>query len=168
MAPAVSPAGAASAGTRPVLYLDVDGAVSALSPAHGFGDGLAFDLFGDELVLSERLGAHLGALDADLRWLTTWGADANLIAAAMDLPDLPVAGLPPMDAAAGGPWKFEVVRGQVDLERRPFVWIDDEAIPLETEAWAASIGVPCLLIEPDPDRGLTPADLDAVEAFIGR
>lgn len=153
---------------RPVVYLDVDGAVSALSPTHGFGDGLPFELFGDELILSERLGARLGALDAELRWLTTWGADANLIAAAMGLPDLPVAGLPPMDATAGGPWKFEVVQAQVDLERRPFAWIDDEAIPLEAEAWAASIGVPCLLIEPDPDRGLTPAGLDAVEAFVGR
>ena len=106
---------------RPVVYLDVDGAVSALSPTHGFGDGLPFDLFGDELILSERLGARLGALDAELRWLTTWGGDANLIAAAMDLPDLPVAGLPPMDATAGGPWKFEVVQSQVALERRPFV-----------------------------------------------
>lgn len=153
---------------RPVVYLDVDGAVSALSPTHGFGDGLPFELFGDELILSERLGARLGALDADLRWLTTWGADANLIGAAMDLTDLPVAGLPPMDATAGGPWKFDVVRGQVTLERRPFVWIDDEAIPPDASDWAHSIGVPCLLIEPDPDRGLTPADIDAVEAFIVR
>ena len=153
---------------RPVVYLDVDGAVSALSPTHGFGDGLPFELFGDELILSDRLGARLGALDADLRWLTTWGADANLIGAAMKLPDLPVAGLPPLDATAGGPWKFDVVRAQVEVERRPFAWIDDEAIPAITAAWAESMGVPCLLVEPDPERGLTPAELDAVEAFLAR
>lgn len=151
-----------------VVYLDVDGVVSALSPTHGFGDGMPFELFGDELILSSRLGDRLRALDAGLRWLTTWGPDANLIAAAMDLPDLPVAGLPPMDATAGGPWKFDVVRAQVEIERRPFVWIDDEAIPDGTAAWAESMDVPYLLVEPDPERGLTPTEVDAVEAFIGR
>ena len=164
----MSPASKPSAGVRPVVYLDVDGVVSALAPTHGFGDGAPFELFGDELTLSERLGDRLRCLDAELRWLTTWGAEANPIGAAMDLPDLPVAGLAPMDATAGGPWKFEVVRAQVELERRPFVWIEDEAIPPEAEPWAAEIGVPCLLTEPDPDRGLTPAELDAVEAFVDR
>ena len=73
---------------------------------------------------------------------------------------------PPMDATAGGPWKFAAVRAQVGHERRPFVWVDDEAIPDAADEWLRSIDVPGLLVRPDPDLGLTPADLDAVEAFV--
>lgn len=155
-----------SPAARTVVYLDVDGAVSALSGAHGFGDGRRLDLYGDVLTVSARLGTRLRALDAELRWLTTWGVDADEIGAAIGLPPLTVAAEPPFHASAAGPWKLATVRAQVGDERRPFVWIDDEAIPAEAEEWLASVDVPGLLVRPDPDGGLTPADLDAVDAFL--
>ena len=151
---------------RAVVYLDVDGAVSALSGTHGFGDGTPLDLYGDVLTVSAGLGTRLRALDAELRWLTTWGVDADRIGAAMGLPPLLVAEEPPMDASAGGPWKFVAVRAQVERERRPFVWVDDEAIPDDADGWLASLDVPGLLVRPDPDLGLSPADLYAVDAFL--
>lgn len=71
----------------PVVYLDVDGALSALSGVHGFGDGPPLDRYGDVLTVSDRLGTRLRALDAELRWLTTWGADGGLTPADLDAVD---------------------------------------------------------------------------------
>jgi hypothetical protein len=149
-----------------VIYLDVDGAISALSSTHGFGDGRTFRLDGFRLTLSQRLGIRLRSLDAEIRWLTTWAEQANEVGARMGLPTLPLAAPPPAGATSSGPWKLDIVRKQVEEERRPFVWIDDDAIGRQAEAWASSCGVPSLLLRPKPHRGLTPADLDAIEHFI--
>lgn len=153
---------------RAYLFLDVDGVVSALSSRHGFGDGRRHRVDGFDLTLSKSLGLRLRALDVDVLWLTTWGEQANDIGRLIGLPEYPIAGSPPNGATSSGPWKLDLVRERVQGERRPFVWADDDAIGPEAEVWAGGIDVPNLLIKPRSNRGLTPADVDAVEVFATR
>lgn len=149
-----------------MLYLDVDGVLNALSNVHAFDDAEPHAIAGYQLLLSAEQGRRLAALDADIRWLTTWGRDAYLVGERIGLPSLPVAADPPDAVTSSGPWKYEAVRRQVEDERRPFVWIDDNAISRPARAWAERLDLAHLLIAPDPLRGVGPDDLGRVEGFI--
>lgn len=151
---------------RVVVYLDVDGVLNALSTTHAFGDGVAHRVEGFELLLSPRQGRRLATLDAEVRWLTTWGRDAARVGALIGLGTLAVAAEPPDAVTSSGPWKLDCVRQQVSAEGRPFVWIDDNAIGRTARRWAETVGVPHLLVTPDPLIGLRPEELDAVERFV--
>lgn len=148
------------------MYLDVDGVVSALSSRHAFRDARRYTVDGFQLMLSRALGTRLKALDAELRWLTTWAEDANRVGALIGLPALPIAAMPPPGATASGPWKWDALRQLVEEEARPFVWVDDDAINLEAEAWAAEFPGQALLVKPRGNRGLSPDELDVIEQFI--
>lgn len=151
-----------------MVYLDVDGVLSALSSRHAFRDGRRYVVDGFQLTLSRALGTRLKALDADLRWLTTWAEEANQVGALIGLPALAVAAIPPPGATASGPWKWEALRQVVEKEDRPFVWVDDDAINVEAETWAAQFPRQALLIKPRGNRGLSPDELDVIEQFIAR
>ena len=128
----------------------------------------------------------------ELQWLTTWGHWANLeLRALLDLPLLRVAGtyenegpfagsrddedvtahaaVAPAapDELTGRWWKHDVVRRLRNADPdRLLVWVDDElhgrANPYVD--WAERHGV--LAVGPDPLTGLSPADLDAIEAAL--
>jgi hypothetical protein len=174
-------------GSRPHLFLDVDGVLNAFEllpgrSTHGFDD---FDVhevtFEDDdgsphnfiVVLSSTMGARLAALAADITWATTWEhrADSH-IAPLCGLPrGLPVLTEPDYGAAPWGRWKFQVVRRAVESDPRPFVWVDDDIDSFRTASmtarnWAASISTPNLLIAPDPQTGLLPEQLELVEIFL--
>jgi len=128
---------------------------------------------------------------AEVQWLTTWGHDANTsLRHLLELPDLPVAGTyddvdgPAGDRDADGPahasvapaapdrltgrwWKFDVVRRIVHTGgSRRIVWLDDDlAGQDDVRAWMRQ-HTSSLLVAPDPRSGLTPAQLEAVEAFL--
>lgn len=157
---------AAGAGDRVIVFLDVDGVVSALSSRLGFGDGRRTTIDGYDLTLSRRLGARLRQLDADVRWLTTWGQQANSVGARIGLSALPMAGSPPSGATSSGPWKLDIVRAVIGRERRAFVWVDDDAIGRDAEVWLENCPVRGIFLRPKANRGLTPPDLEAIEAFI--
>jgi hypothetical protein len=55
-----------------------------------------------------------------------------------------------------------VVRGG-----RRLVWTDDDAIPIGGEFVDELGAAGALLIRPAKNRGLQPADMDAIEAFVG-
>jgi hypothetical protein len=149
-----------------VMYLDVDGVANATSSRYGFGYGRRTTVLGYRLTLSRRMGERLIAMDADIRWLSTWGGDSELVGRKMGLPGRRIATEPPAGGKGHGIWKFECVRSQVAEEQRPFCWIDDEAITPEVREWASGLAVPSLLISTQSHRGMTPADADEVEAFI--
>ncbi|MCP3854012.1 MAG: hypothetical protein GY698_04645 [Actinomycetia bacterium] len=150
----------------PVVFLDVDGVVSALSSRHAFGDGRKLVLDGFSLTLSRRLGARLASLSADIVWLTTWGQKANEVGCRVGLPELPVAALPPVGGAADGAWKFEAVREYSSTAGRPWVWIDDNAISRQAEVWAEAQQFRSLLVRPAANRGLSPEEMDSIEDWI--
>ncbi len=127
---------------------------------------------------------------ADVQWLTTWGAEANgSLRQVLGLPELPVAGTadepppatpPPSGAASalaavtpaapaptGRWWKFDVVRRLVTADPlRPLVWLDDDLVAVdEIRAWTRA-RARCLLIAPEPRRGLVQPHLDAVRRFL--
>lgn len=159
----------------PVLYLDVDGVLNALDVSRSrwpdvrtvherpVPGGRAY-----RLHLSAAMGAALAALEVEIRWATTWAQAAGpCISPHIGLPlDLAVSCTPDDPASH---FKGEAIRAEVEAERRPFIWVDDEAISGTWKRWAAQVrddGVPNLLVEPDTRSGLTPEDLERIAAWV--
>lgn len=126
----------------------------------------------------------------ELQWLTTWGHDANRsLRHLLELPELAVAGTydegdagarevastsahaahapSAPDPLTGRWWKYDVVRRvQREHPERLVLWVDDELHrPSAFLGWAREQQrlVPC---GPGPSVGLTPADLDGLEAQL--
>lgn len=180
---------------RPLVLLDVDGVLNALrdgdawpdwESGHAVAEGHSFLIRWSPTVVSR---VRRWTEPADVRWLTTWGHDANAsLRHLVDLPELPVAGtyddhddrVPPgadshAEAAPAAPdpltgqwWKFDVVRRLVRAEPgRPLVWLDDDlAVARPMATWVRENVAASLLVAPDPASGLTREQLDAVEAFL--
>src|SRR5438046_46591 len=103
-----------------ILYLDIDGVVSSMTSENAFGDGRVLRLDGFHLNLSRQLGTRLSALDASVRWLSTWGVRAREVGDLLGVPRWPVAIEPPAGATSSGPWKFDCVRSQIEAEGQAF------------------------------------------------
>lgn len=97
----------------------------------------------------------------EIRWLTTWGPDANDgLRELLGLPEFAVAGTPEYASAW---WKLPCAVRAVE-ERRPVIWTDDDLDASDTaRRWASNVGM--LAIAPDPAVGLTPADLETIRAY---
>lgn len=123
--------------SRPILAVDVDGVLNALSggtPPRGWEDHRAN---GFRIRCNPSHGSALMVLaaehGAELTWCTTWEGLANdYIAPLVGLPSLPVV---PMEPGRRGPRKFsEYVSVGVTKAAamrayagdRPFCWLDDE------------------------------------------
>ena len=153
-------------------------------------DGRAWPIRWAPAVVDRLRGWHENGR-AELQWLTTWGHWANLdLRALLDLPLLEVAGTYDEDLFAGSTdhedvtahaavapaapdeltgrwWKHDVVRRLRDAHpERRLLWVDDELHDRGNPfvAWAERHGV--VAVGPDPMTGLSPADLDALEAAL--
>ena len=159
--------------TRPVWLLDVDGVLNAARPGWGaaprsgtaFSDGLLFRVrWAPRLVTRIRRLHDSGLLE--ICWCSTWCSDADQIERLLGLPRLGRAWQHPIGAAAAPAAKLAAARAVLDRGRR-LIWTDDDAIPasgpLRDELTATGRA---LLIAPFPNRGLQPAQLDAIEAFL--
>lgn len=116
--------------------------------------------------LTERLlRIHESGL-AEVRWLTTWGQEANVhLAERFGFPHFEVVGEPPRMVLGREWWKLPLAQG-VTMDADKTVWADDDLARSRTaQAWAdkqANI----LTLVPDPYTGLTPDDLDKAERFL--
>ena len=154
-------------------------------------DGRAWPIRWAPAVVDRLRGWHEQGR-VELQWLTTWGHDANLeLRALLGLPRLEVAGTYDEEPDAGSTdhdhavahaavapaapdeltgrwWKHDVVRRlrTADPERL-LLWVDDELHGPGNPfvAWAERHSV--LAVGPDPLTGLSPADLDRLEAALG-
>lgn len=162
---------------KPILYLDVDGVISP----HGRSvwlDSVAVRLENSYGVsytvrLSRSMGQSIAGLGVEIRWATSWGHDApKLIAPLIGLPSgSAVTSKPGADPPLLGDQGFSLFKGadirrEVELEGRPFIWVDDDSITELDRLWAANLQVDCLLIQPDAYLGLEPKHLVQMRGFI--
>ncbi|MGY1672175.1 hypothetical protein [Geodermatophilus sp. SYSU D00710] len=179
---------------RPLLLLDVDGVVNAISQSGDrsvWGDwhsGVA--RAGDEdwpILFSGTVRAavqrwHNQRL-AEIRWLADWGDDANgELRELLDLPEFEVVKRPveldedrlrrSVGADFGRPavgrwWKFDaVLEFVVRRPDRPIVWLDDDLrFELGVQRWMRE-HTKSLLIAPSLHLGLSPRQLRIIEEFL--
>ena len=187
--------------TVPIIALDVDGVINSFPTAlrqgapswddfkkfncwtslHG---GRTFRITYSPTVIEHLLDLHTQGL-AEIRWLTTWGAEANdALSRGVGFPgNFSIIAERPEDADytplqtytvlsedenRPGWWKFIAM---LDLEAEHFdrkiVWIDDDiAFDSDAVQWIKSQGDRVLGICPETDRGLTREHLDLITRFV--
>src|SRR5215212_4009143 len=171
-----------SNGDVPILLLDVDGVLNAArrDPPEGWRQGLfnGFLLSWDPTITARLRELHESGR-VEIQWLTTWTTDADrLLAEPMGLPrgltthdreDAAPVGFTAGMSGIPGWWKLAVAQevAAAEPERRS-VWIDDDlaAQAEETGEWLAA-NPHVLVIAPDLYEGLTHAQLDEIEAWLG-
>lgn len=169
----------ANAGSRtaqPVWLLDIDGVLNPATVDRNVWPSWRSEYVGEVMAgftIATDVLAALHSVHAsgrvEIRWCTTWQEDAVAIGAAFGLPRWKVEQLP---MTCGGAWSKHVVAARVLREHaeRVVVWTDDEITHrARTEsAVAATLTARQMhALAPDPTRGLTPDDLDAVLGWLG-
>lgn len=160
--------------SRPILAVDVDGVLNAMSrgtPPKGWED---HKVLGFRIRINLGHGAALLALaaehGAELTWCTTWEELANqhiapLIGLAATLPVVPMApgrkGLKFSQVASVGHTKAVALREYAG--ERPFVWLDDE---YDAERELATCEVPHRVIRVESSAGLQPHHLRKAGAAL--
>ncbi|MEV6972593.1 hypothetical protein [Kitasatospora sp. NPDC093806] len=118
------------------------------------------------LWLNPGHGAELLALPYELVWATAWMGEANTwISPLVGLPELPFIVWPRMHQGdpEGLHWKTRALVAWAD--GRPFVWVDDELRPQDTEWIAAHHPGPALTHWIDPEIGLRDVDFAALREW---
>jgi len=142
---------------KPLLLLDIDGALSPYWPARGF-DFAVEEILEDVWVrieLREWL-ARLGEA-FDLVWASTWEEEANDVFG----PKLGLAALECVHFGAAGGWFLNKTLKLADVvdfvgERRA-AWIDDE-LGEDAIVWADSVGAK--LVTTRPTVGISERDVE--------
>ena len=161
----------------PTLFLDVDGVVNALARTrpHPWGVTdvvMASPSFTERawpIYTSDKIGPALLGLGVNIVWLTTWKYDANTaISPLVGLPtDLPVGDKPRRFSDFQG-WKTEVVIEHLGIYNHPVIWVDDEAIPMNFEQWAAEDfpHTEVLTVRTNPFTGLLPDEVEQIQEWL--
>jgi len=149
--------------------LDVDGVLSPMPQTPKFPsewgswDHLDVPWRFSQLHLSLEMGIALGTLAAELCWLTTWDAAANdIIAPHFGWSPLPVVQRHPYPAVVG---KYHAVAEYATVGES-FIWAEDDIPALDVDGPLFQVGFPYLVVNPDPEIGLTRADVAVMNAFI--
>jgi hypothetical protein len=160
---------------RPLILLDVDGAISADAMGAPEANGYVSHITtSGTAVLSEAVNASIAALavHGDLVWLTGWNERANqCLSPLMGLPELPVLDteelkrtvhqMPPFPEHT---WKLPVVREHV-ADTRSVAWIDDQ-IGDDVIVWANERSGSTLLVVVGATRGLHSDQLDQLDSWV--
>ena len=150
------------AAQRPLLMVDIDGVISLFGVsvlAHAdprLAEGSFHSIEGIPHFLSATAAAHLLDLSAlfELVWASGWEERANdHLPHLLGLP----AGLPFLrfSRAVGrsnAHWKLDAI--EAHAAGRALAWVDD-ALDEECRAWASARSSPTLLVQTEPERGLT-------------
>jgi hypothetical protein len=162
---------------RPVWLLDVDGVLNAARPGwdedheqgQAFVHGTCYRLRWAP-PLARRIAALHHSGGVEVRWATTWVDHIQQVERLLRLPRLATAfdGLDVVDAEAAVERKVEAALRVVEVERRPLIWTDDDAIPRTGPILDRldDAGVPFLLVAPGSRHGLQPEDLTAIDDFL--
>ncbi len=158
----------------PVWMLDVDGVVNAFGEPGWAEPSRRIIISGSAVRWAPQLIARMRALQAaklvEIRWSTTWCGDVwdlGLLAMTLELNCTPAFSYRPPHKTWGD-LKAEAALDVLAAGRR-LIWTDDCEVGgarwLFPQFEEAEQDGRALLIEPRPDRGLQPEDLDKIEAF---
>lgn len=154
---------------KPLLLVDIDGVVSLFGGEQlASKDGSFHSIEGMFHFLSVTAAAHLLALEEqfELVWCSGWEEKAN-----EHLPHL--LGLPPalpylsFERAVGrsnAHWKLAAI--DAFAGERPLAWIDD-ALNAACHDWARTRTAPTLLVETQPEHGLTEREAATLTEWAG-
>jgi hypothetical protein len=159
-------AGPGAAGRKPLLLADIDGVISLFGGEFASKTGTFHSIDGMFHFLSSTAAAHLLDLAADfeIAWCSGWEEKAN-----EHLPHL--LGLPPslpylrFERAVGrsnAHWKLDAI--DAFAGPRPLAWIDD-ALNSACHAWAAGRAAPTLLVQTEPEHGLTAREAELLRSW---
>lgn len=152
---------------KPLLLVDIDGVISLFGGEQlATKEGSFHSIDGMFHFLSATAASHLLDLDEqfELVWCSGWEEKAN-----EHLPHL--LGLPPglpylsFERAVGranAHWKLAAIDAYA--AERPLAWIDDALNPACHE-WAAVRTAPTLLVETEPEHGLTEQEAQLLKTW---
>ena len=160
----------------PIWLLDVDGVINASKPGwssaptarmvYSASSGREFKIRYAPALLARIRRIHTDKL-AEIRWCTTWCADAAELEKRLNLPEFGRAFTDPINGRAAAMAKLAAA-SQVLAEGRRLIWTDDSETPESGELYERlTFDNRALLIAPNPSRGLQPEDLDRIDAFLG-
>ncbi len=153
----------------PILFLDVDGVISlfGFAPDAGPLPGPLHWIDGMAHCIPEGLGERLVRLaeEFELVWATGWEERANEhLPFILKLPfrDLPCLTFDGQAVFGSAHWKVDAV--DVYAGDQPAAWVDDN-LDEECQAWAERRTAPTLLVETEPEEGLTDEQVERLLAW---
>ncbi|MDQ8045816.1 MAG: hypothetical protein AAGC46_14775 [Solirubrobacteraceae bacterium] len=154
---------------RPLLLIDVDGVLALFNLTADPPPG-AWHMIEGFVYYLQTTGAqllHAAGDRFDLAWCTGWEDRANdHLPRLLGTPGpLPVVHFERNPGRGNAHWKLDAI--DAFCGGRPTAWIDD-ALNDQCTDWAAArnaAGIPTLLVETEPHRGMQQAHLDALIAF---
>lgn len=117
---------------------------------------------------NSRLIDAYNSMDIELVWATTWREDAHAVGTLMGLKHVGRV-LHPLSGRTTFPsleWKLAAILSEQQSNPSPFIWVEDEIPHLshwEREALSEFGG---LLIAPDPNLGVSPAQVEEIREYI--
>jgi hypothetical protein len=158
--------------TDALILIDVDGVLNPWQRQgpqwekhRAVADGTTWNVIlnPDHGPMLLTLAAETGA---ELVWATTWDHDANAeIGPRIGLPELPVIVVADHPGAPGVHPKTPPVAEYV--ERRPFVWFDDDLTAVDSRYLKAHEGVgEHLIVHVGPKKGLTSKHVEMAAAWL--
>jgi hypothetical protein len=156
---------------KPILAVDVDGVVNALSsnplPEHRFAT-VSLSSVQYNPGHGQQLLAIAKETGAELTWLTHWKDNANEhISPLIGLPCLPVVPLEPAYrkiklSQRDVPGLVKSIALRIYAAGRPFCWLDDEPPVIVATFYSQ----PHLIISVDPCLGLQPVHLEQARKWL--
>jgi len=135
------------------------------------GEDTGFPLGRYRMEWNSRLIEALNTLDVEFVWATTWRRDAFAVGKLMGLIHHPQRVLHPIEGFTSFPsieWKWAAIVQEQEFNPSPFIAVDDEWDGVSTFKREALERMGGLLISPDPNFGITPADIEKMRAYVDR
>lgn len=168
---------------RPRLFLDIDGVINAPNPpwpstttftiSDHRGSGYVVNY---PITVAPAMVAEIDQLRADfdleLVILSTWLENRAIITdlttalGALRGGRLLTVPRPKLSGWRPPTWKRDALLGDLDREPGPFIWVDDQDVPVHGAFVKGALEVPSLLLASEPEHGITPGDVVAMRLFL--